>query len=81
MTDNDIPDVLRGLTIASRDLRAQLQPMTRMKARYYGVCRKCWQATVPGSPLVQCLRYGWVHKTCLADAQAELEAKLDGTAS
>jgi hypothetical protein len=82
MSLNDgVPDVLSGLTIRPSDLRAQLQPMASMKAHYYGTCRKCAMVIVPGSPMVQCLRYGWMHKTCLAEAQAELEARSDGTSA
>ena len=77
---DDIPDVLRGLVIQSRDLRAQLQPMASMKARYHGTCRMCWQDIVPGSPMKQCLKYGWTHKTCLDKALGELEAQADDVA-
>lgn len=75
MSPDDVPDVLRGLTMNDRDLRAQLQPTGRMEARIYGTCRKCREVTMPGTPLVQCLRYGWMHPRCREEALAELEAR------
>lgn len=69
---SEIPEMLRGLVVSGPYKEIQLRKIGEtLIARRYGLCRLCQCATLPGWPIAECPRYGWVHEECLATAQAE----------
>jgi hypothetical protein len=69
---SEIPAMLAGLVISEPVTQVQLRKIGEtLIARRYGLCRLCQKATLPGWPIAECPRYGWVHEECLLKAQAE----------
>lgn len=67
--------VLAGVTMSAEDARAlllQRGPVTTAKWR--GWCKAGQHGTDAGDELALCARWGWVHKSCLDEARAALEA-------